>query len=107
MKWEIKFRSKIRLAVLQLEQKATFIFVLLLFQHALLKIPADLWCVCEEVGGHETSDSANLPDVEAVIIHVSVHLDDVSGAERELHLSAGSFVGLILTHITQLHTFLS
>ena len=46
----------------------------------------NLRCFCEEVGRHEAAYSANLSDVEAVVIHVSVHVNDVPGAERELHL---------------------
>ncbi len=41
--------------------------------------------VGQEVGGHESALSAQLRQVEAVVVHVSEHVDDVSCLELEFN----------------------
>lgn len=42
--------------------------------------------ISEEVARHKTSDAIDLSHVEAVIIHVSVHVDDLTRLEAQLSL---------------------
>lgn len=40
----------------------------------------------EEVARHKTSDAFNLRHVEAIVIHVSIHVDDLTRLEAQLSL---------------------
>lgn len=40
----------------------------------------------EEVARNKTSDAINLSHVEAIVIHVSVHVDDLTRLEAQLSL---------------------
>ncbi len=44
--------------------------------------------VGEEVGGDQAADAVHLAHVEAVLVHVAVHVDDLAGAKGQLHLRA-------------------
>ena len=43
-------------------------------------------CISEEVARHKTSGAVNLSHVEAVVVHVSVHVDDLTRLEAQLSL---------------------
>lgn len=40
----------------------------------------------EEIRGHEATLASQFSEVKAVVVHVAVNVDDVTGPERQLHL---------------------
>lgn len=41
---------------------------------------------CQEVRGHQSSDSVDFSQVETVVVHVAVYVDDLPGGERQFLL---------------------
>ena len=61
-----------------------------------LVLPRLRWIVIrrrfrQEVGRHEAALTAQLAQVEAVVVHVAVNVNDVACLERQLHLPEGMF----------------
>lgn len=42
--------------------------------------------VGQKVRGHQAADAAHLAEEEAILVHVTVHKDDIARAEGQLHL---------------------
>lgn len=43
----------------------------------------------QEVGRHQAADAVYLAEVEAVVVHVAVDVDDLTGGERQFLLQLG------------------